>query len=445
MGLGILTYIHSQLPLILYVLCILFCVLTIAKDRKIGFYYLLFLLPFTYSLVKIHKYPLGNQILDALLLSIVIATFLQYKGKIRSTNFTPILLHIVIVVFAFLVGFLFEGPYDMGDFHHYYRLELLKNYMTMPLLYWLTLGVLQEQHNDFHARTMVLFMLFVVLIVDWRFWDSFKWRSGGEHFSEDVRMNAFGSLGANHLGAFAVEYAAIAMGLLLYYKNIKARIFLLLMIAASIYVAFFTYSRGAYLAIGVLFIFFCFFQKKLIIPIIIIALMGSAAISLLPTSVVERMTMTKTESGEVESSAGSRLVLWAQGGEIFTKNPIIGIGYQMVPSYINYDGLRNLHNYILQVLVETGIIGFCIFNYLLYSIFRSGWRLYKRSSDSFHEGLGLGFCGCIIASIITNLFGDRWSFIQMQGYLWVFWAICDSIQTRLTQQPVQSNHSIKFQ
>ena len=110
----------------------------------------------------------------------------------------------------------------------------------------------------------------------------------------------------------------------------------------------------------------------------------------------------------------------------------------MVPSHVNLYGLRNLHNYILQVLVETGIMGFSIFIYLLRSIFKSGWRLYKDSSDSFYKGLGLGLCGCILASIIANLFGDRWSFIQMQGFLWVFWAVCDSAHAHLVKEPVQA-------
>ncbi len=139
--------------------------------------------------------------------------------------------------------------------------------------------------------------------------------------------------------------------------------------------------------------------------------------------------MTKTEEGEMESSANKRLILWDKGWEVFGKSPVFGIGYQMVPSYIRVDGLSNMHNYFMQVTVELGIIGFLIFLYLFYSAFKSGWLLYRLSDDNYFKGLGLGFCGCVLASFICNIFGDRWSFISMQGYWWVIWALVDRAST----------------
>jgi len=426
MGLGILAYIHSQLPIIFYILCIIAFVATLAGRRQIGYYYFLFLLPFAYTVQKIHQYPLGTQVLNALLASLVIATFIYHTKKVRSVNSTPILLHVAVVLISFLYGFVNEGPFMTEEFGHFFRISLVKTYLYMPIMYWVTLAFLQEKEGERRRKTIVYFILFVVVLVDWRFWNSAHWRSHA-HFNYGVRDVAFGSLGANHLSAFVVEYTAVAISLFLHYRNNKAKAFFFIVIAAAVYPIFYTYSRAGYVAIVMVLLWNGLFKKKVFfIALVGLVLAGGAVMHYLPQSVIERVTMTKTETGEIESSAESRIIIWEQGKELFLGSPIYGIGYQMVPTYINVHGLRNMHNYLFQMLVETGIIGFSIFIYLLYSAFRSGWRLFVQSTGSFDKGLGLGFCGCVLASVICNFFGDRWSFIEMQSYWWVLWAVCDS-------------------
>ncbi len=426
MGLGILAFLHAQFPLFIYVGCFIVCIYSLTKSNIPGHYFLVFILPFTYVLEKAHKYPFGNQILDVIFISLILSIFIHNKSTKKTPNIVPILLHCSIVVISFVLGLFYEGPYFKDVYSHMARAEVLKNYLLMPVLYWITFRIFSAR-DDKEIKKMTFFILFILLIVDWRFWNSFRWMSVGAHFSYAERLGAFGYLGANHLAAFVAEYVAIAVSLFLFYPSWRLRLFLAVVICASTYVVLFTYSRAAYLALAIVIPFFLLFKRKLLLPVILVALIsGGAMITFLPSSVVERVAMTKTEDGEIESSAASRLELWRQGQELFVKNPILGIGYHMVPSYINVHGLRNLHNYIFQVLVETGIVGFSFFIYLLYTAFRSGWKLFKLSSDFFYRGLGLGFCGCIIVSFICNLFGDRWSFIQMQGYWWVFWAICDS-------------------
>ena len=36
------------------------------------------------------------------------------------------------------------------------------------------------------------------------------------------------------------------------------------------------------------------------------------------------------------------------------------------------------------------------------------------------RGLGLGFVICVIILMINNIFGDRWSYFELSGYLWIF-------------------------
>jgi hypothetical protein len=51
--------------------------------------------------------------------------------------------------------------------------------------------------------------------------------------------------------------------------------------------------------------------------------------------------------------------------------------------------------------------------------FRTGYRLFRRSKDPFFASLGLGLAGWVVAAMAANCFGDRWTYLQVAGYMWV--------------------------
>jgi putative inorganic carbon (HCO3(-)) transporter len=169
-------------------------------------------------------------------------------------------------------------------------------------------------------------------------------------------------------------------------------------------------------------------QKRSLL-ILVFAIMVSWQ-TLLPSSVVDRITMTttKTEEGEIEHSAAVRLGLWNHAWNLFMKNPVIGVGYGGFEFAAPEGALsrwKDTHNYYLKMLSEQGVVGFGLFLTVLVVAFRSGWRLWKAGKEGFEKGLGLGFMGCVLACASTNLFGDRWSYVEMGSYFWVFWGLVD--------------------
>jgi O-antigen ligase len=156
--------------------------------------------------------------------------------------------------------------------------------------------------------------------------------------------------------------------------------------------------------------------------------------TVLPASVVDRIQMTETPSGQLEHSAGGRLLLWEHALNLFHAHPVFGIGFGGFSMSAGGIQLRtgeelpenqDVHSFYMRTLSESGVIGITLLLYLLFKSFLSGWRLYSVGETPFYKGLGFGFMGCVMAVAITNLFGDRWSYFALGGYFWIFWALVD--------------------
>jgi putative inorganic carbon (hco3(-)) transporter len=203
----------------------------------------------------------------------------------------------------------------------------------------------------------------------------------------------------------------------------KSKLLYLAAIVLSLQPLFFSYSRGAYLAVFcAILVYGVLKTRKLLLVILLIVTLWQV---ILPTSVVERISMTETDSGELESSAAVRLTLWDNAVKMFYEYPVFGSGFKgFTIAYIK-EHWSDTHNFYLKTLCEQGIIGIILLFLILAAAFRSGWRLFKSGTTPFQKGLGYGFLGCVIAHIITNLFGDRFSYYEMGSYFWIFWGAVD--------------------
>jgi hypothetical protein len=48
-----------------------------------------------------------------------------------------------------------------------------------------------------------------------------------------------------------------------------------------------------------------------------------------------------------------------------------------------------------------------------------GFALFRSADDPFWRSLGLGFFALMICAAVLNFFGDRWTYQQVNGYMWV--------------------------
>lgn len=250
--------------------------------------------------------------------------------------------------------------------------------------------------------------------------------SEGSSFNYDNRAAGpfwIVGLGANHFGAFIAHYCTLLFGLYLVDKHRVRKWIYLGAAVLSIHPLFFAYSRGAYLATLVaIFVLGLLRARILLIALVVLAITWQFV---LPTTVVERITMTQTSSGQLEDSAAHRLVLWQYAEKAFKDNPLFGIGFNTFGLTVPEGELTDTHNYYLKIAAEQGLIGLVVLSLILMRALWSGWRLFRTARSDFHRGLGLGFVASTVAMMSTNIFGDRWSYFILGSYYWIFWALVD--------------------
>jgi O-antigen ligase len=269
--------------------------------------------------------------------------------------------------------------------------------------------------------------------MDVKFQQTFRWFNR-IHYAHDIRIpGTLGFLGPNEWGSFHTIYALFLMGLFMIDKHVWRRVAYAVLIAGSTYCLMYSYSRGAYVGLVVgLFFIALVKSRKLLIPLIVLFVVWK---SILPTSVVERIEGTFVDQGNLEQVAGADVVavggaeltttgrkqLWDQALDYFRESPATGIGFRTFSHLTGMD----THNVYIKFLAEQGIIGLFIYLWLYFLALRSGWQLYRGANEQLVKAFSFAFLCAVVGSIIVNYFGDRWTYLQIGGLYWIFWALVD--------------------
>jgi len=161
-------------------------------------------------------------------------------------------------------------------------------------------------------------------------------------------------------------------------------------------------------------------DRKLLVLLGIFLLTWEAVV---PTAVRQRVTMTKSSSsGRIEASAQERVDLWTNAEQAFLRSPIVGNGYATFQLEEHVGDLRDTHNWYVKVLVETGILGLIPVLFMLQQMLSTSYRLLKRATDPLYSGLGAGLFVAICSCLVANCFGDRWTYLEITGLLWILLA-----------------------
>jgi O-antigen ligase len=399
-------------PLILYIGAIVAFGLSLWRPH-LGLYFLVPLLPLQTVRYLLHPLPMGEKLVDFVLLGILLGLFIQRKGRVFPS--TP-LNGLLIVWAVFLYVSLWRGAFFLGGDMPFSifdpRFSTWKNYMVMPLLFITVASAIKDKKQ---MKVLLALMLFSVLRVNIGFYNTVSERDFS-HFSYGLRYaGALGYAGENGLAAFESQVALFCLGLYAFARRKTIQAALLVFVAACGYCLLFSFSRGGYAGflVGLLFLGIVKERKLLFL---LLALVLSWQV-LVPGAVTERIFMTY-EGGQIDSSSGERVTIWQDAITMLPQHPIFGTGFNTYQYMARVDEYTDTHNFYLKILVENGISGLLLFLLLLWKSFGISFRLFRFSSDSFFRALGLGTSAYLICALVVNLFGDRWMYIQVNGYLW---------------------------
>lgn len=116
--------------------------------------------------------------------------------------------------------------------------------------------------------------------------------------------------------------------------------------------------------------------------------------------------------GNIEEGSGRRLDLWGSNIAHVTRHPLFGsgpAGYVLYNrSYESEYSYLSTHNNYFDVLLQTGIIGFSIFMWLLASIFRISVRTVRLTEGrgDFLEAVSIGIFAGWVAACAGMMLGD---------------------------------------
>lgn len=413
-------------PLVIYGLMFVSVYFAFSKNKEYALYFTLPLICLPNIRMKLEPYPFGKDYIDIVFLCIFLSLVMKGQFSLNIKNGIPIIVYILMLSFSF---FVIGGRMD-GDIPHK-ELADYKNYIMMPLTYFIVYNGVQRLDL---LKVFIPVFSITFLAMNRTTYGEYGLGEHTNFVSEQRPGGVFEAegLGSNHLGAFMAEYTMILIGVAAYigrklvFRSINFVYILWFAIVGNIYSLLFSFSRGAWFGTlaGLAFLG-VFKMRKLLVLLLALGIFWQV---LLPTSVIQRIEMTEQSDGvtqQLDSSSMHRVEIWQHSMDLFEQSPIVGVGLY---NFQFFDGRQlwlSTHNQYLAYLSETGIIGFLLFLFLFALAILSGWRLYRNSVDPLLRGLGIGFSACVIAAMVSNIFGDRWTFMSLQGLYWVFWALVE--------------------
>jgi putative inorganic carbon (hco3(-)) transporter len=172
-----------------------------------------------------------------------------------------------------------------------------------------------------------------------------------------------------------------------------------------------TQSRGGLLAfIAILLVHVCFSarDRKTRVRRVALALVACLLVAAVAGFFFQRLT-------EIDDfTAVSRMAIWGGAFTVFVRSPVLGTGFGNLRGLMG--GLLNLpdgwtgdaHNLYLELLAETGVLGFLVFGLLMTLAMRTALRQLRWTDNHFNKMTALAIfaviCGVLVHGMVDYLF-----------------------------------------
>ena len=143
----------------------------------------------------------------------------------------------------------------------------------------------------------------------------------------------------------------------------------------------------------------------------VLSLVGIFLIATQLTEIMENLIYV----GDNVYSETTRLEAWRIVFEITSVNPLLGTGFANYSFYtplypiLGWFVQFNSHNNYVDIIAQTGILGFLCLLWLFIEVGRVGWRVYLMMADepdSFVVAYVYGVLGGFVATVMSGMLGD---------------------------------------
>lgn len=170
---------------------------------------------------------------------------------------------------------------------------------------------------------------------------------------------------------------------------------------------FFSCSRGTWVAVGFgLIVIFFVTRPDLLLKKLVLFLLALTILWL--TGVIDLAYDTLVEINSASVSA--RLGLFSLGLLALKSNPVLGFGWGNFASYSGNTWGLSVHNVLLQVMSETGIVGFITYFAMIGYVFRRVIGQIVRTRNSKNRTVLEAYLTALVTLMINNMFHQvAWS------------------------------------
>ena len=229
----------------------------------------------------------------------------------------------------------------------------------------------------------------------------------------------------NTFGGYLLFMMAIAAGIALETERLRLRTQCVALLGLMAVPFFFTLSRASYLGLVPAFLILAWLttRRRFMGALVLFCIVCSPLLILAaPKAVKDRVAYTFREERGADNtvrigklafdpSTSARLISFRQAMEGFAQRPIFGWG---VTGYAFMDAQY------ARVLVETGLVGFAAFAWLMIVLFRNGMGVLATRGDPTERGLVLGFVAGFMGLLTHAIGANTFIIVRVMEPFWFF-------------------------
>lgn len=306
--------------------------------------------------------------------------------------------------------------------------DAVRGFLDQFIVFFLFVNLIRDKNM---ARRLVIYMMIAACA---SYLYGFKEWFGTRGLSNIEKSRLLGPIGQpNEYAAFILYSVApiLAFGAFYFPRWKSIRLVPIGLIALRVLLG--TFSRAAYLGLGVEVLVVSFVKSRKFFVMVMLALAGVYFFipSLVPNSMKARVAQTyedRTAGGDYDRSAEERLLLWNAALAMTAESPFFGKGFDrfrsLAPEYVaEPTKATDNQNMFLFVTSNMGVPALISLMTIVLAFALRGWSLYRNAEAEIDRVIGLGAVTMVGGLLVVNMFGTHMLDSSVDGFFWVYLAV----------------------